>query len=105
MNQIQCFLERNNRLIAAGAFICLTFGLVLSDKVEPGHSDQCVERITIKNNSRAPVEIYPESETNFFTKAKYPRELAFVKNDQGEVTEVIVGSPGTFREGKKLKNE
>jgi hypothetical protein len=59
----------------------------------------------VKNNSHAAVEIYPESETNFFARAEYPRELTFVKNDQGEVTAVIIRSPGPVREGKKLKNE
>jgi hypothetical protein len=67
--------------------------------------DQLVEQITVKNNSHAAVEIYPESETNFFARAKYPRELTFVKNDQGEVTAAIIRSPGPVREGKKLKNE
>jgi pimeloyl-ACP methyl ester carboxylesterase len=67
--------------------------------------NQLVEQITVKNNNRAAVEIYPESETNFFVKANSPHELTFVNNDKGEVTAVIVRSPGgPVREGKKLKN-
>jgi pimeloyl-ACP methyl ester carboxylesterase len=68
--------------------------------------DQLVEQITVKNNSHAAVEIYPESETDFFVTAKIPHELTFVKNGKGEVTAVIMGYPGGFvREGKKLKSE
>jgi hypothetical protein len=65
--------------------------------------DQLVEQITTKNKSPA-VEIYPESETNFFVTAKDPHELTFVKNDKGEVTSVIVRFPDIpVREGKNSK--
>ena len=47
--------------------------------------DQLVEQITKKNKSYPAVEIYPESETNFFVTAKGPHELTFVNNDKGEV--------------------
>ncbi len=68
--------------------------------------DQLVEQITTKNKSYPAVEIYPESETNFFVTAKDPHELTFVKNDKGEVKAVIVRFPGIpVREGKKLKTE
>jgi len=67
--------------------------------------DQLWEQITVKNNRRPAAEIYPESETNFFAKAEYPGELTFEKNDQGEVTAVMVRSPEPVREGKKLKSE
>ena len=68
--------------------------------------DQLVEQITTENKSYAAVEIYPESETNFFVTANSPHELAFVSNEKGEVTAVIGCSPeGPVREGKKLKNE
>jgi hypothetical protein len=68
--------------------------------------DQLVEQITSKNLSCAAMEIHPESETNFFVTANNPHELTFVNNDKGEVTAVIVRSPGgPVREGKKLKNE
>jgi hypothetical protein len=68
--------------------------------------DQLVEQITTKNKSYPAVEIYPESETNFFVTAKGPHELTFVNNDKDEVTAVIVRFPGIpVREGKKLKNE
>jgi hypothetical protein len=68
--------------------------------------DQLVEQITWKNESSAAVEIYAESETNFFVTAKRPHELTFVNNEKGEVTAVIVRFPGEpVREGKKFKNE
>jgi hypothetical protein len=68
--------------------------------------NQLVEQMTVKNNNRAAVELYPESETNFFVKGKIPYELTFVKNSKGDVTNVIVRYPeGFVREGKKLKNE
>ena len=40
---------------------------------------------------------FPESETNFFNTTE-DEELAFLKNDQGEVTGVIWHQPGTFGE-------
>jgi hypothetical protein len=65
--------------------------------------DQLVEQIITKNKSYAAVEIYPESETNFFVTANSPHELTFVSNEKGGVTAVIVRSPeGPVREGKKL---
>jgi hypothetical protein len=68
--------------------------------------DQLVEQITRENKSYGAVEIFPESETNFFVTANNPHELTFVNNDKGEVTKVIVRSPeGPVREGKKLKSE
>ena len=68
--------------------------------------DQVVEQITTKNKSYPAVEIYPESKTNFFVTAESPHELTFVNNDKGEVTAVILRSPGVpVREGKKLKNK
>ena len=68
--------------------------------------DQLVEQVTWKNESSAAVGIYPESETHFFGTADSPHELTFVNNDKGEVTAVIVRSPGVpVREGKKLKSE
>ncbi|HTL59334.1 MAG TPA: alpha/beta fold hydrolase [Candidatus Limnocylindrales bacterium] len=68
--------------------------------------DQLVEQITRENKSYPAVEIYAQSETNFFVTANSPHELTFVNNDKGEVTAVIARSPGgPVREGKKLKNE
>ena len=50
------------------------------------------------------IDIYPESETNFFIKLN-GAQLTFIKNDQGEVTAVIHHLPGLPDcEGKKLKN-
>ena len=48
--------------------------------------------------------MYPESETDFFLKIN-GAQLAFIKNDRGEVTSVIhhiAGLPDC--EGKKLKS-
>ncbi|HZR16871.1 MAG TPA: alpha/beta fold hydrolase [Verrucomicrobiae bacterium] len=68
--------------------------------------NQLVEQVTTQNKSYAAVDIYPESETNFFVTANRPHELTFVNNDQGEVTAVIERSPeGPVREGKKLKRK
>jgi hypothetical protein len=60
-----------------------------------------------KGATRGAIDIYPESETNFFIKINdTDTQLTFIKNDKGEVTAVIhheVGLPDI--EGKKLKNE
>jgi pimeloyl-ACP methyl ester carboxylesterase len=66
--------------------------------------DHLVQQITVKDESDDAVEIYPESETNFYAEDDSPHELTFVKNDKGEVTAVIVRYPGwPIREGKKSK--
>ena len=81
--------------------------------------DQLMGKTTVMNKIVDTFEIYPESETNFFFKASWPRAdiaatggtswqgLTFIKNDSGEVTAVIFhrgqGLPDS--EGKKLKNE
>jgi hypothetical protein len=55
--------------------------------------------------SQRALDIYPESETNFFLK-KYGAQVPFIKNDKGEVTAIIhhlAGLPDS--EGKKPKNE
>lgn len=73
---------------------------------------------TVMKYSCDTFELYPESETNFFFKASWPRAdmaatggtnsqgLTFIKNDRGEVTAVIFhrgqGLPDS--EGKKLKS-
>jgi len=51
------------------------------------------------------LDLYPESETNFFLK-KYGAQVTFIKNDKSEVTALIhqmAGLPDS--EGKKLKSE
>jgi len=81
--------------------------------------DQLTGQTTVMNKIVDTFEIYPESETNFFFKASWPRAdlaatggtswqgLTFIKNDRGDVTAVIFhrgrGLPEC--EGKKLKNE
>jgi hypothetical protein len=65
--------------------------------------DRLWNEITSDKVNFAPVEIYPESETNFFGTAHGSFELTFVKNAKGEVTSVIMSSPtGPVREGKKV---
>ncbi len=66
--------------------------------------DQLFWRSTGRNAFKGTIEIYPESETNFFN--KLGGAMAFIKNDKGEVTTV------TFHDdnwpdikAKKLKNE
>jgi hypothetical protein len=49
--------------------------------------DQLIWRSSGRNAPKGLVEIYPESETNFFD--KFDGTMAFIKNDKGEVTTVI----------------
>jgi hypothetical protein len=81
--------------------------------------DQLRGELSVMNKTYDTFEIYPESETNFFFKASWPKldmaatggtslqGLTLVKNDRGEVTAVILhrghGLPDS--EGKKLQNE
>ena len=91
---------RRNWFIAGIAAVCFVTGKITIRR----QGDHLVEQITRKNRSFAAVEIYPESETNFFVTANSPHELTFVNNDKGEVTGVIARSPGgPVREGKKSK--
>jgi CubicO group peptidase (beta-lactamase class C family)/GH35 family endo-1,4-beta-xylanase len=65
--------------------------------------EQLVGQAWGKDVLQGAVDIYPESETNFFLKI-IDIQLTFIKNDKGEVTAVIhhyLGLPGC--EGKKLK--
>lgn len=58
-----------------------------------------------KRVSQRTLDLYPESETNFFLKF-YRSQVTFIKNDQGEVTALIhrmAGLPDS--EGRKLKSE
>ena len=48
--------------------------------------DQLIWRISGKNAPKGAIEMYPESETNFFD--KLGGAMTFVKNDKGEVTAV-----------------
>ena len=66
--------------------------------------DQLVGQAWDKDAIPGAFDIYPESEMNFFFKFN-GAQLAFVKNDKGEVTAVIHHMTGfPDREGKKLKN-
>jgi hypothetical protein len=69
------------------------------------NGDHLVGRSVGRDALPGDLDIYPESETNFFLKI-YDAQLTFIKNDKGEVTAVIhhfAGFPDS--EGKKLKNE
>ena len=48
------------------------------------------------------VEIFPESETKFFVKA-FDAEITFIKNEKGEVTELIFHVGGNEIPAKKIK--
>ena len=66
--------------------------------------DQLVGQALGRNGGGGEFEMYPESETDFFLKIN-GAQLAFIKNDRGEVTSVIhhiAGLPDC--EGKKLKS-
>jgi len=55
--------------------------------------------------SQDALDVYPESETTFFLK-KYRAQVTFIKNDKGEVTELIHHMAGlSDSAGKKLKSE
>jgi hypothetical protein len=69
------------------------------------NGDHLVGRALGRNALPGPLDIYPESETNFLVKIN-ATQLTFIKNDKGEVTAVIhhmAGLPDS--EGKKLNNE
>ena len=65
--------------------------------------------ITIDNNrlfiappGQPEIEIYPESETKFFVKA-FDAKITFIKNEKGEVTELIFHAGGNEIPAKKIK--
>jgi hypothetical protein len=67
--------------------------------------NQLIWRARGKNATQGDIDLFPESETNFFLKID-GAQLTFLKNDQGDVTTVIhhlAGIPD--HEGKKVKNE
>jgi serine-type D-Ala-D-Ala carboxypeptidase/endopeptidase len=67
--------------------------------------DQLIWRARGKNATQGDIDLFPESETNFFLKID-GAQLTFLKNGQGEVTAVIhhlAGIPD--HEGKKVKKE
>jgi len=60
----------------------------------------------VENASPSGLDLYPESETIFFSKKKYGTQVTFIKDDKGEVMAISRHKPGLpDSEGKKLKNE
>ena len=60
------------------------------------------DRLFIAPPGQPEVEIFPESETTFFVKA-FDAEITFIKNEKGEVTELIFHAGGNDIPAKKIK--
>jgi hypothetical protein len=88
-------------------------------KLAPGAFDACVgtyeltpdvtltmsrkgERLFTRMTGQSPLEIFPESETEFFLKA-VDAQLTFQKNANGEVTAVVLHQAGIDQTAKKVK--
>ena len=67
--------------------------------------DHLVWQLFWDNAWQSPLDLYPESETNFFFK-KYGVQATFIKDEQGEVVAMSRHKPGLpDSEGKKLKTK
>jgi alpha-beta hydrolase superfamily lysophospholipase len=67
--------------------------------------DHLVWQLFWDNTLQGALQLYPESETNFFFK-KYGGQVSFIKDDKGEVLAIRRHKPGLpDSEGKKLKTE
>jgi CubicO group peptidase (beta-lactamase class C family) len=73
----------------------LSPGFVLSVTVDG-------DRIFTQATGQSKVEIYPESETNFFLKV-VDAQLDFVKDDSGRFNKVILKQGGNIIEGKRVE--
>jgi len=88
-------------------------------KLAPGAFDACIgqyevapgvtltmsrkgERLFTRMTGQAPLEIFPESETDYFLKA-VDAQLTFQKNANGEVTAVVLHQDGIDQTAKKVK--
>ena len=60
-----------------------------------------MERLTAQLTGQPAFDIFPESETQFFLKV-VDAQLSFVKDDKGQVTELILKQGGEQR-AKKVK--
>jgi hypothetical protein len=67
--------------------------------------DHLVWQLFWDNAWQSALDLYPESETNFFLKIN-GAQVTFIKDDKGEVIAIRRHKPGLpDSEGKKLKNE
>jgi len=65
--------------------------------------DQLVSQAWVEDDTDGPVDVYPESETEFFD--NYGNRWFFVKNKAGEVTSVILhGANFPDWEGKRVSD-
>jgi CubicO group peptidase (beta-lactamase class C family) len=60
------------------------------------------DRLLASPEGQPPTEIFPESETKFFIKV-VDAQISFVKNEKGEVTQLILHQNGRDMAGKKIK--
>jgi CubicO group peptidase (beta-lactamase class C family) len=62
------------------------------------------ERFLVQMNDQPRLEVYPESETNFFLKA-VDATVKFVKDDKGKVTHAIINQGGRETKAQRLEGE
>lgn len=60
------------------------------------------ERLFAQASGQPKFEIFPESETKFFLKV-VDAQITFVKNEKGELTQLILHQGGKERPAKKIK--
>ena len=69
------------------------------------NGDRLVWQAVRRNALQGALDVYPESETNFFLKIN-GAQVTFIKSDKGEVTAMVRHKAGwPDSEGKKLKTE
>src|ERR1044071_557568 len=69
------------------------------------NGDHLVWQSFLENGRQSPSDLYPESETIFFSK-KYGAQVTFIKDDKGEVMGISRHKPGLpDSKGKKLANK
>jgi hypothetical protein len=60
------------------------------------------EKLMAQATSQPKFELFPASETDFYLKA-VPAQVSFVKNEQGQVTQLILTQGGRKTPGKKIR--